>query len=321
MVSDVTRMGAGAARRTRSSGSTERPAPRWGEVPGPRRADLRAAQGQGRGRLPCGTLAACGYDESRRYAGPGFRYSAWDGTQRGLRPRRRRAARRDDRRPALPRRPARGVAPAHAAGHAGPQRRRAHGPARHAPASSASAAARCSSTTTSAACTRRSPRSCARSSSRSARASSAGSTKRSQSGDRRRQEIVDDLAKERREQLDQLPPDLAGKVQELQQYDWMDDAARQQLRRADGAAARPAHAELLQPDVRGHAEHGPGAHAADEGHARRAQPDARAARARRGARLRGLHGALRRLLPRQPADARRAARADGAVDGADAAAA
>jgi uncharacterized protein with von Willebrand factor type A (vWA) domain len=50
-----------------------------------------------------------------------------------------------------------------------------------------------------------------------------------ESGDRRRQEIVDDLAKERREQLDQLPPDLAGKVQELQQYDWMDDAARQRF--------------------------------------------------------------------------------------------
>jgi uncharacterized protein with von Willebrand factor type A (vWA) domain len=50
-----------------------------------------------------------------------------------------------------------------------------------------------------------------------------------ESGDRRRQEIVDDLAKERREQLDQLPPDLAGKVQQLQQYDWMDDAARQKF--------------------------------------------------------------------------------------------
>ena len=50
-----------------------------------------------------------------------------------------------------------------------------------------------------------------------------------QSGDRRRQEIVDDLAKERREELDQLPPDLAGKVQSLQQYDWMDDAARQRF--------------------------------------------------------------------------------------------
>ncbi|MSO78368.1 MAG: VWA domain-containing protein [Acidimicrobiia bacterium] len=50
-----------------------------------------------------------------------------------------------------------------------------------------------------------------------------------QSGDRRRQEIIDDLAKERREQLDQLPPDLASKVQQLQEYDWMDDAARQKF--------------------------------------------------------------------------------------------
>ena len=50
-----------------------------------------------------------------------------------------------------------------------------------------------------------------------------------ESGDRRRQEIIDDLAKERREQLDQLPPDLASKVQSLQQYVWMDDAARQRF--------------------------------------------------------------------------------------------
>ena len=49
------------------------------------------------------------------------------------------------------------------------------------------------------------------------------------SGDRRRQEIIDDLAKQRREQLDQLPPDLAGKVQQLQEYDWMDDGARQRF--------------------------------------------------------------------------------------------
>ena len=56
-------------------------------------------------------------------------------------------------------------------------------------------------------------------------------------------------------------------------------------------------------------------HAADEGHAGRAQRDARAARARRGARLRGVHGALRRLLPREPADPRRAARAHGPAHG------
>ena len=50
-----------------------------------------------------------------------------------------------------------------------------------------------------------------------------------QEGDRRRQEIVDQLATERREQLDQLPPDLAGRVQELQRYDFMDDAARERF--------------------------------------------------------------------------------------------
>jgi uncharacterized protein with von Willebrand factor type A (vWA) domain len=49
------------------------------------------------------------------------------------------------------------------------------------------------------------------------------------SNDKRRQEIVEDLAKQRREELDQLPPDLAGKVNALQQYDWMDDAARQRF--------------------------------------------------------------------------------------------
>jgi uncharacterized protein with von Willebrand factor type A (vWA) domain len=50
-----------------------------------------------------------------------------------------------------------------------------------------------------------------------------------QSGDTRRQEIVDEVAQQRREQLDGLPPDLAGKVNELQQHDWMDDGARQRF--------------------------------------------------------------------------------------------
>jgi uncharacterized protein with von Willebrand factor type A (vWA) domain len=48
-----------------------------------------------------------------------------------------------------------------------------------------------------------------------------------QSGDKRREDLLDELAQQRRMELDQLPPDLAGRVQELQQYDWMDDAARQ----------------------------------------------------------------------------------------------
>lgn len=50
-----------------------------------------------------------------------------------------------------------------------------------------------------------------------------------ESGDRRRQEILDDLASERRQQLDELMPDLAGRVQALQNYDFMDDEARRQF--------------------------------------------------------------------------------------------
>ncbi|MGZ4675416.1 MAG: VWA domain-containing protein [Acidimicrobiia bacterium] len=50
-----------------------------------------------------------------------------------------------------------------------------------------------------------------------------------QSGDPRRQEIVENLAQERGLELDLLPDDLAGKVQSLQHYDFMDDAARQRF--------------------------------------------------------------------------------------------
>src|SRR5437868_4122087 len=37
------------------------------------------------------------------------------------------------------------------------------------------------------------------------------------------------MARDRRMELDALPPDLPGRVQELQQYDWMDDAARERF--------------------------------------------------------------------------------------------
>jgi uncharacterized protein with von Willebrand factor type A (vWA) domain len=49
------------------------------------------------------------------------------------------------------------------------------------------------------------------------------------SGDQRRQEIVEGAADNRRMELDMMPPDLAGKVQALQNYDFMDDAARQRF--------------------------------------------------------------------------------------------
>jgi uncharacterized protein with von Willebrand factor type A (vWA) domain len=49
------------------------------------------------------------------------------------------------------------------------------------------------------------------------------------SGDQRRQDIADQVAGDRRMQLDLLPPDLAGTVKELQQYEWTSDEARQQF--------------------------------------------------------------------------------------------
>ena len=48
-------------------------------------------------------------------------------------------------------------------------------------------------------------------------------------GDERQQEIVEQVAEQRRQELNQLPPDLAGKVQALQEYEWMSDSARQQF--------------------------------------------------------------------------------------------
>jgi uncharacterized protein with von Willebrand factor type A (vWA) domain len=50
-----------------------------------------------------------------------------------------------------------------------------------------------------------------------------------ESGDPRRSEIADQVAAERRMQLDLLPPDLAGTVRELQNYEWTSDEARQQF--------------------------------------------------------------------------------------------
>ena len=48
-----------------------------------------------------------------------------------------------------------------------------------------------------------------------------------ESGDQRRQEITDEVAAERRMALDLLPPDLAGQVQSLQEYEWTSNEARE----------------------------------------------------------------------------------------------
>ena len=50
-----------------------------------------------------------------------------------------------------------------------------------------------------------------------------------ESGDQRRQEVTDDAVNERQLQLDMLPPDLAGMVKDLQEYDFTSSEARERF--------------------------------------------------------------------------------------------
>src|SRR6516165_4793659 len=49
------------------------------------------------------------------------------------------------------------------------------------------------------------------------------------SGDQRRQEVTDEAVAERQLQLDMLPPDLAGMVKDLQEYDFTSSEARERF--------------------------------------------------------------------------------------------
>ena len=138
------------------------------------------------------------------------------------------------------------------------------------------------------------------------------------SGDERRMQTARDAAAERQHATrpDAARPRRQGARAEQLRLRVERGAAA--LRAVDGAPARGAHAAGRRADVGGHAGHVAAGHAAHEGHARRAERDARAAPARRGPGVRAVHGAVRRLLPREPAESRRAARADRAPDGGDA---
>ena len=232
-----------------------------------------------------------------------------------VRARRRPHPRGDHRRPALPRRPQRRAAPDDAAGL---------------PATATASASRAcgsmleklrrkrqrrsSSSTTSAASTTTSPRSCATSSTWSARRSTSWPARPSESGDQRRQEITEEVVAER-------------------QHAARHAAARpgRQVQGAAGVrvhvAARPASGsrscidQLRQQLMQSYVNQMAGAMRTCRPRQMQrmkdmmadAQRDARAAAsgARTRSRLRGVHGALRRLLPGEPADARRAARGDG----------
>ena len=86
-----------------------------------------------------------------------------------------------------------------------------------------------SSATTWAASTTTSPRSCARSSRPSARPLDDRLDEAAQSGDARQRELTQQVVAERQMQLDMLPPDLAGQVKELQNYDFVSQEAQQRF--------------------------------------------------------------------------------------------
>ena len=148
----------------------------------------------------------------------------------------------------------RGAAPDDAAGAAGPQRRAADGPARH-----AAAAARAPARDARALRPRRRVRghrraAAARSSTRSARASSSASTTPAQSATSASQEIVEDVAEQRRRRARPAPARPRGQGAGAPGVRVDGRRRAPAVRGAHGRAARAAHAELLQPDVRGHAE-------------------------------------------------------------------
>ncbi len=109
------------------------------------------------------------------------------------------------------------------------QGERVAGHPRAARAVSGAGARTSSSATTSAASTTTSPSGSARSSTWSGPASTSSRRRPASRAIERRQEITDEVAAERRMQLDLLPPDLAGQVRDLQEYEWTSSEARERF--------------------------------------------------------------------------------------------
>ena len=108
------------------------------------------------------------------------------------------------------------------------------------------------------------------------------------------------------------PTTWPGRVRGLQHYDFVSSEAREQFEQLRRGAAPGGGRHLLPGNVRRARLAGPRAAGPHARRLRRPQPDARAARAGRAARpeLRGVHGAVRRPVPRRRVP-RRAARAAG----------
>ena len=197
--------------------------------PAPHQAPQQGG-GRGQGHLPGPGMTA---RRPRAAAGPGpcmtrrWDYRRWDGSQTGFEDEVDALFSRARRRPPLPRRPRRGPAsPAHLGLPSAPTASRSR-----ACASSWSACAngarRSSTAATSAGPSTRSPRSSTTWWPRSAPGSQALAEDARQSGDERRQEVTDDVVAERSIELELLPPDLAGRVRGLQNYDFVSSEARE----------------------------------------------------------------------------------------------
>ena len=87
---------------------------------------------------------------------------------------------------------------------------------------------------------------------RSAKASTAASTKRASRATSAARSCSKSSRSSGASSSSSSRPISPGRVSELQQYDWMDDAARQQLRRADGGAEEAAPRLDVQPAAAGH---------------------------------------------------------------------
>ena len=137
------------------------------------------------------------------------------------------------------------------------------------------------------------------------------------SGDQRRQEVTDEVAAERRMQLDLLPDDLAGTVRGLQNYEFVSSEARQHFEELMERLREEVAKTYFEQMSEALANPDPEQLAHMREALRRPQPDDRAARGGRADRpvLRVVHGAVRRPVPRQPGRPRRAAGAAGRPDG------
>ena len=135
------------------------------------------------------------------------------------------------------------------------------------------------------------------------------------SGDARRKEVTDDAVAERRMELDLLPPDLAGMVKELGEYDFTSSEARERFEELTQQLRDQLAQRWFNEMAGAMSDVSPEALARTKDMLAELNQMLQDRAAGQGAGLRRLHGALRRLLPGGSAEPRRAARDHGPAHG------